>query len=160
MSIPKKYWIVLLIIIVAVTFLKISIVTIFFGLAIIYSSIDSILVIKRLKRNGVHSAGRVVDYQENSEGETIPVIEFITLSGEQKRGRPYLFNSKDYSGIVFKDKSMQQNIPIIYDTGKPDKFIISTDRDINILMTLFFMIIGLASVILGILGLLEYVKMG
>jgi Protein of unknown function (DUF3592) len=114
--------------------------------------------LKKITRTGIECTGNLVGIETDMEGDKSPVVEFTTLNGENVRGQPFSNEAIDQSKLRSYNSSINEEVPILYDPDKPEKFVLGYNRNVNHVIPVIFMLMGLFFVVIGMCGLLGYVK--
>ncbi|EDM44607.1 hypothetical protein SCB49_13585 [unidentified eubacterium SCB49] len=154
----KEYVIPIFILFAFFMFYKPVICFFILGALLIFIGIQSWIFIADIHKNGIESIGKILFYKSDEDGYKTPTIEFETKKGNQIKKEPYIFISTDLNKFRnFKNK-INEPVSVLYDKKNPEKFIIVNEENFNYFGLIFIIIIGVAFIIVGILSLLEIIK--
>jgi len=72
----KKYWIAIVMVFALAMFIKIAFCFLILGALVFYISMESLLFLKRVEKEGISCTGIIKEYQSDSDGTKTPLIEF------------------------------------------------------------------------------------
>lgn len=160
MEFIKKYWLVIVATFGLCMFIKPAFCFIILGSLVSYMGLTSILFINKIGNIGIEWTGNIIDYESDSDGHKIPVIEFTTIAGEEIKEKPFIYSSTDLSKIRSYKNFINNSVPILYDPDDPRKFVLKDEEGFNYIVFVISILAGLFFVGLGICWLLGYIKMG
>jgi hypothetical protein len=159
MELIKKYWIVVFVTFVICMFVKPAVCFLILGGVISYTGFAVASFLKKIERSGVDCTGNIVEYDSNSDGLIMPLIEFTTMTGEFVKEKPFVYASTELIKMRTNNKFIDQPVSILYDPDDPKKFILKNEEGFNYRVFKIFIIGGLFFIGLGIIWLLGYIKM-
>ena len=107
-----------------------------------------------INKNGIHSVGKIVFYESDSDGYKTPMVEFTSQNGMQVREKPYFYASTDLSKIRTYKKDIDKPIDILYDPKSPEKFVLGKERNFNSFGLIFMALVGLIFFTVGICSIM------
>lgn len=86
--------------------------TLFFiiGFVMTIFGLRSLFKVWKLERRGIRTVGRIIDISDTDEDGTLPVIEYVTRTGEVVQKK---------SSTRYDQVQLEQEIPLIYDEQHP-----------------------------------------
>jgi len=158
-SIKKNYWIGIVVIFSVSMFIKPALCFLILGSLILYFSLESILFLRKVTKNGIEWTGKIIKYQIERGGYKTPLIEFTTMTGELIREQPHVYTATDLSKFRTYKNSIDQPVPILYDPDDPKKFVLKNESPLNYVTSVISILAGLFFVGLSISSFLGYIKL-
>ncbi|AEA44562.1 DUF3592 domain-containing protein [Fluviicola taffensis] len=149
----EKYWVGIVIIFGLFMFIKPTICLFILGGLISYVSGSGFAFIRKINRIGITGTGKIIRYESDSEGSKMPIVEFITNSGELIQERPYIYSTSDLSKFRTYKKRINQSFPILYDPKNSKHFVFVNENKFNLFLTVIFGLLGIGMISLGICNL-------
>ena len=159
MKFIKRYWIAFIIVFAISMFLKPALCFIQLGTLFLYMSMKAILFLRKIERTGIESIGKIVSIEIHNNGHKVPVIEFTTPEGVIIKEKPIVYSTTDLQLIsdLFKNYTGKE-ISISYDPENPNQFIILENSNSDYLTFFIFLLLGLATTIIGICAISGLIK--
>jgi hypothetical protein len=154
----KNYWIYIMIAFGICMFVKPVLCFLIGGALVFYFGISALLFLEKLRKHGIECTGRISSIQHNRSGSKEPVVEFTATGGELVAKTPYLSASTDLAQFRTYKSLIGTEVPILYDPGKPERFVVKEDRPFTYFALLFAALIGLAFIAFATASLLGYIK--
>jgi len=156
----KKYWILFVIGFFLLAIIKPALCFLIFGLFILYLSIASIRLQKRLSVLGVECVGRILSFETDSDGDKTPVVEFTPTGGTVITEKPFIYSSTDLSKLRSYDNLIGKEVLVTYDPEDPKRFVLTQEKGLNIFVFAVFLLGGGVFVGVGIAGLAGFIRLG
>lgn len=159
MKFIKRYWIAFIIVFAISMFLKPALCFIQLGTLFLYMSMKAILFLRKIERTGIESIGKIVSIEIHNNGHKVPVIEFTTPEGVIIKEKPIIYSTTDLQLIsdLFKNYTGKE-ISILYDSENPSQFVILENSNSDYLTFFIFLLLGLATTIIGICAISGLIK--
>lgn len=154
----QKYWILIVLVFIGLAFIDSKLCLLLFSFIIIYISIDYYLGIKAIYKFGVETTGEILFYNRDGDGYKIPTIKYH-VNGKEIQKEPFFYASTDVSKIRSYKSHINTSIIIRYDSEKPEKFVISSEKDFNFGSIVFIFLIGIIFFSVSVGGLLGYIDL-
>ena len=154
----QKYWIIITIVFFFSSFINPAISMLIMGLLIIYVSVSTLLLLKRIHDNGLKVFGKILSYQRGRKGYKTPIIEFTPVGGESITAEPCIYASTDLSKVRSYQSKIDTEIIVLYDPEDPKKFVIANERQFNYIVIFILIIGGLFFIVLSFANFLGYFK--
>ncbi len=149
-----------MVIVISVTSIINNTVGIFLvGLLIFYIAVTGIDFILAMRKRGVECNGKYLSFQPGSDGYKNPNIEFTTLSGELITGKPTAYASTDLSKFRSYKNLIGNEVAILYDPEKPDRFIIADETAFTFFVFIAILLMSLACILHCLYVFGHYLKM-
>jgi hypothetical protein len=158
MNFIAKYWLVIVVVFGVCIFIKPPLCFLLLGVLIVYMSLEAIIFLNKMATKGIACTGIIIEYQSDSDGDKIPLVEFTTIAGDLISGNPYVSASTSLSKVKAAKGSIQDTVSILYDPKDPKKFEVVNDRRNNYAILILFLLLGLLSLLLGTCTLLGYIR--
>lgn len=149
----KKYGAIIVIVFVFFMFIKPLVCGLILGSLVLYIMIEAIIFLEKIKKKGVVSTGKIIDFESDSDGDKIAIVEY-KVGNELITGTPFVPTLKDLSYI----KKIDEDVSILHDPKYPEKFILTDYTSFNYFIYLIFIFAGLTFIFLSIFGLLGYIE--
>ena len=159
MNFIKKYAVLIVIAFVICIFIKPALCFLILGSLVSCVGFATIIFLQKIKKRGTHWTGKIVEYQSDSDGYKIPLIEFTTITGEVVRAKPFVYASTDLSKFRTYSKFVDQTVPIVYDPDNPQRFVLKNEEGFNYFIFILLILAGLFFVGLSIAWLVGYINM-
>ena len=104
-----------------------------------------------MKKNGVKTLGKIIQYETDDEGYKTPIIQYLTITGEELTGKPSIYSATDASKLRSYSGKILKKTTIIYDLSNPKEYIIESESSFNIIFSIIFGLIGLTFIVLSVL---------
>lgn len=145
----KKFIVFLVFFMAFFMFYDFEIFFLFFGILMVCYGIINLIYVNYFVKNGVESVGEIVSYKLVADEFLTPIIEFNTLKGETIKQKPCFFADLDFFLFRALRNEKSKRITVIYNERNPEKFVIKTNRFLNvdsvliILLGLFFLVLSI-----------------
>lgn len=110
-----------------------------FGFGMAFLGLRSIFKVWKIKYGGIETVGKIIDISDvHEESGTLPVIEYLTLTGEVVQKK---------SSVYYHKVHLNQDIPLIYNAQNPHQMIQDSFRHkyllgiVLLIMGIFFMVV-------------------
>jgi hypothetical protein len=113
-------------------------VAVFASSALLYI-VYSLYTIWQIKKNGIETAGNIIEIERNTNGNYTPVVEFFISPDEKITGKPFISSSFNVSGLKLTSTELRET-RVIYHRKKPSQFLLPEFATQNT----FFIVIAIA----------------
>ncbi len=149
MDFNKKYGILYVVFFVFFMFYKPVICFLIFGIIALVYTVNSILHLNNISKNGIEITGRIISYESDAEGYKTPIVEFQTIEEKIITGKPSFHTSSDLDKVRSFQANIHKSVKIIYNSESPEKFILKDNSN------------GFGLIMLAIVGLVfTYISVG
>ena len=159
MEFIKKYGIVIVIVFALSMFIEPAVCFFILGSIFFYAGVKAVLLLKRIRRNGIACTGTITEYESDSDGYKTPFVEFTTLAGDRIAKKPYLYASTDADKLMSYKNRIGQPVPVLYDPNDPKKFILTDQTGLNYFVFMLCFVMGSAFLVVSICSFMGYIKL-
>lgn len=111
-----------------------------------------------IKKSGIKSVGKILNYESDNDGHITPIVNYKTVNGKVINKKPYLYVTANIGSITTYKSKINEEVPIVYNPNKPEKFILQEEMTLNKFGLIFFIIIGLTLFVVGLLDLIGIIN--
>ncbi len=152
----KEYWLILPVIIIFCIgyFVRGAYASLIVGSIVFFFSLKGILFLKDIHYNGIKCLAKVVSVREDSEGNLIPIVEYLTTDGKLITEEPLISGTTEINGINLYKESINKEVLIIYHPTKPEKYVLYDRTDTSIGVVVFMMMVSIVFIVISICAIL------
>ncbi len=156
----KKYWILIVLVFVFFMYYKPDVCFIIMGSVFFIIGIHAWVFAYTIKKYGISSFGRVINYESDNDGHTIPIVQYKTKNGKEIIKKPYLYMTAYIGRITTYKNNIYDKVPIVYNPKNPKRFILKEEHSQNHLGVVFITIIGIVLIGVGLSKIFNIISIG
>ena len=128
------------------------------GIVIILFSLQGIAFLSRIIVSGKIAEGKIIRYEPDGDGGSVPVIQFTSDDGRLIENKPTVGFSADPDNVFADDGDLGILVTVKYDPENQETFVLGYTSDGHQLGMFLLLFIGIALVIFGFLELFGFVN--
>ena len=156
----KKYMLVIFVAFGISMFIEPAFCMLILGFIVLYSSLEAIVFLEKIKRVGIKTRGIITSYEKDNEGTITLIVEFTPAGGEVIKEEPFITSLSDVEHINPYTEIAGTEVSVLYHPEDPKRFMLTGKKDWEYLTSIFAILIGLGFLTAGISSLLGFIELG
>lgn len=160
MEFIKKYMLAIFIAFGISMFIQPAFCMLIIGFIALYSSVETIVFLEKIKRVGVETPGTIISCERDNEGTITLIVEFTPAEGEVIKEEPFITSSSDVEHINSYTEIAGTQVSVLYHPEDPKRFVVTGKKDWEYFTSIFAILIGVVFLTVGVSSLLGFIEFG